>query len=218
MDTEDKIVAGIIAGNEKITAYFFGDEVCGKIFKRINYHHFHNRLEIEKNEFISGFYVHLQENEWQKLRKFEGKSEWITYIWTIAHRFLVETVKKERKRKSAEVLIADDEDKGRAAEDILSELASEREEEKDYEKQKKESMEKLWDSVENELEKLNNKRYRFVLQELLKGREPQEIADQMEIEIDNLYNIKSRALKRLAKIYKKEVENAKLGKEIVQKK
>jgi len=33
-----------------------------------------------------------------------------------------------------------------------------------------------------------------------------------------LYNIKSRALKRLAKIYKKEVENAKLGKEIVQKK
>ena len=206
---DEEIIHGVLSGNEKVISYFFGEKVCGKVFTEIMSCFFHNQLEIEENEFIDEFYLYLQEDDWHKLRQFEYNSKLTTYIWEIACHFLAKMVKKEQKHRFAEMLIAEDVNNDRLQEEILSELASKLEEEKENEKEEKESTEELWNREENELCKLKNKRYRFVLQELLTGRKPQEIADELDIGIDNLYNIKWKALKKLDKIRKKEADDAK---------
>jgi DNA-directed RNA polymerase specialized sigma24 family protein len=39
---------------------------------------------------------------------------------------------------------------------------------------------------------------------MLEDKEPQEVADEMKITVDNLYNIKRRAMQQLIQIYGKE--------------
>jgi DNA-directed RNA polymerase specialized sigma24 family protein len=60
--------------------------------------------------------------------------------------------------------------------------------------------------VESLVGKLSNERYRFVIQRLiLEDKEPQEVANEMGITVDNLYNVKRRAMLQLALIARKEV-------------
>jgi len=59
--------------------------------------------------------------------------------------------------------------------------------------------------IENLLNGLTNERYRSVIQKLvLEDCEPQTLANEMGITVDNLYNIKRRALSQLAHLYRKE--------------
>jgi DNA-directed RNA polymerase specialized sigma24 family protein len=60
--------------------------------------------------------------------------------------------------------------------------------------------------VESLVGKLSNERYRFVIQRLiLEDKELQEVANEMGITVDNLYNVKRRAMLQLALIARKEV-------------
>jgi DNA-directed RNA polymerase specialized sigma24 family protein len=52
--------------------------------------------------------------------------------------------------------------------------------------------------VESLIKRLPNERYGFVIRKLmLEDKEPQEVADEMKITVDNLYNIKRRAIQQL---------------------
>jgi hypothetical protein len=59
--------------------------------------------------------------------------------------------------------------------------------------------------VENLINKLPNERYRFVLSKLiLEGDEPQEVADEMGITVDSLYNVKRWAIQAFIRVAGKE--------------
>ena len=59
--------------------------------------------------------------------------------------------------------------------------------------------------VRNLINRLSNQRYCHVIRKLiLEDMEPQKVADEMNISVDNLYNIKHRALKQLSQIVGKE--------------
>ena len=58
-----------------------------------------------------------------------------------------------------------------------------------------------WMDVHNAIEKMPNERYRYVITELdLKERNPEELALEMRVTIDNLYNIRRRARLQLTLI------------------
>ena len=51
------------------------------------------------------------------------------------------------------------------------------------------------------LDKMPNSRYAMVLKRLIiEDADPQEVADEMDIKIDNLYNIKKRAIAALMRL------------------
>ena len=59
--------------------------------------------------------------------------------------------------------------------------------------------------MESLLSQMPNKRYALVIRRLiLQGAESQEVADELGVTVDNLYNIKKRALTNLMQIARRE--------------
>ena len=134
---------------------------------------------VEKDEIISELYIHIQEDNWHKLRQFDFRSKLTTWISVVASRFFI------KKRNSL---------KKNIGEDAMIE--------KGYDPFK--SMILKMD-MENTLENMQNRRYRDVLFDLfVEDMEPEEVAEKMKITVANLYNLKHRALQQFAKILKKE--------------
>ena len=144
------------------------------------FHHINHQvydLQAEINELINELYLYLQEDDWHKLRQFDYRIQLITWTTTIAIRFF--------RKKQAAIM------KNEYIDNLLHAQRAECIEEWLHH-----SLE-----AENLINKLHNKRYHFVLRKLiLEDIEPQKLADTMKITVDNLYNIKQRALQKLIRI------------------
>jgi RNA polymerase sigma factor (sigma-70 family) len=174
---DKEMVSNVILDDEKsIQRLFF--EKCTPIFRYIVRKMFN--YQVEENELISEFYLYLKENDWHKLRQFDYRSELTTWISKVAYRFFANKKKELIGSKLTEYPLT---------EQITDDYA----------------LSMMDDDAENLLGEMQNKQYRFVIQKLLEGYEPQEIANEMNITVDNLYNIKRRALLQFKKILKKEV-------------
>ena len=61
--------------------------------------------------------------------------------------------------------------------------------------------------LDNLFSQMTNKRYVYVLKKLMiEGMEPSELAKEMEVTVDNLYNIKRRAMKELTHVALKDID------------
>jgi len=175
----DRIVNDEGTGSSKdlILRYFFFEK-CAPIFN-----HAVNRIfngQVEKDELVGELFCYLQEKEWYKLRQFDYRSKLTTWLSVVATRFF--------QKKRAELLGIG----------LLDTLIKEKGE--SFERQLHRRLD-----VETLLKQLPNERYRYVIQKLiLEDKEPQAVADEMNITMDNLYNIKRRALLQLARIAGKE--------------
>jgi RNA polymerase sigma factor (sigma-70 family) len=177
--SDKEIVEGILADkpDEHIILYFFFEK-CKPLLYYIAGSVFNYRTE--KDELINELYLYLQDNDWYKLRQFDYRSKLTTWLSVVAIRFF-------QKKRAA--LIENE---------SLSTLYVEKTENVDEQIHHKLDVEILMNQLPHE-------RYSFVIQKLiLEDREPQEVADEMGITVDNLYNIKRRALQQLIQIYRKE--------------
>ena len=182
MDTDGQTVSDILLGNELTIKYFFFEE-CTPMFKNIKHEIFD--YHIDRYELINELYLYLRENDWQKLRQFDYHCKLTTWVWEVAMRFFAKKRDELIENESSEHLMPK-----QIAEDYYPFLEEEGENEEE--------------KAENTLNRLKNKRYRYVIQKLvLEDYKPQKLADEMGITVDNLYNIKRRALQRLKKITKK---------------
>lgn len=170
--TDEQIVSGILSNDKRIIEFFFFKK-CSYLLTSIikNVFDYH----VQREELISELYLYIQNDNWCKLRQFDYRSQLITWLSVVAIRYFI----KKRER-----LIDNDitetqyisKEKGYS---IESELI-------------------LKMDVLTLLENMENKRYQYILQTLiLEDREPQELADELRITVDNLYNIKRRALASL---------------------
>ena len=177
--SDRELVEGMIANNETIIRYFFFEK-CTSMFHYINHHVYDRQAEI--NELINELYLYLQADDWHKIKQFDHhQAHLMTWITTIAIRFF-------QKKKAAMP-------ENESIDDLLHEQKEECSE--DWIHQNLEA--------ENLLNRLPNKKYRFVLQKLiLEDVEPRILADILRTNVDNLYNIKQRAIKKLAQIVGKE--------------
>jgi RNA polymerase sigma factor (sigma-70 family) len=193
MDMTEKLsdrdlIEGMLNNSNDIIQYFFFEK-CTPVL-----HYVTNRIcdgKQEKNELINDLYLYLQKNDWYKLRQFDYRSKLTTWLSVVSIRFF--------QKKRAGLI---------DCEPLETLNISEKE------NPEKRLHQKL--DVDSLINRLPNERYRFVIRELmLNDREPQEVAVEMKITVENLYNIKRRASQQLAKIAGMEVMDENISDELL---
>ena len=149
--------------------------------------------EVDYDEFVNEFYLHLMENDAYRLRQFQGRSSIYQWMKIVAIRFFISKRDKMIDMESKDNLLEELVQRGTV--DGESNMNS-----------------KI--DVEYMLSLMSNRRYVYVLRRLiLHDAEPNVVACELGVNVDNLYNIKKRAIAALTEIALKEVE--KYEKEIV---
>ena len=174
MMTDREIVDKLIERDCKVTDEFFFTR-CRPLFISIIRSVYSSPVDFD--EFVNEFYIHLMENDAYRLRQFQGRSSIFQWMKVVAIRFFIARRDNLVNDVSKEYLL----DSAANAETIDSE--------------KKTSAEM---DVRSFLRLLSNKRYAYVIKRLiLDDAEPKTVADELRVSVDNLYNIKKRAVAAL---------------------
>lgn len=173
--TDKEIVQGLIERDNRVTEEFLFF-LCRPLFLSIIRKVFD--YEVEYDEMVNELYLYLMEDDAAKLRQFEYRSSVYQWLKVIAIRFFI----KKRNR--------------------MIEISSS---ESPYEEQTNQSAEEADCAAKGDLQRLfslmSNKRYVHVIQRLvIEDQEPERLAAEMGITIDNLYNIKRRAMVQLTQV------------------
>lgn len=183
MMTDQQIIQALIARDERVTQQFFFKS-CRPLFKSIIFYVF--SYEVDYDEFVNEFYLYLMENDAYRLRQFQGRSTIYQWLKVTATRYFI------AKRDNMIDM---------APKDALYETPD-RGDEYEEERQMTAQMD-----IERLFALMHNKRYVYVIQRLvLQEAEPQIVAQELGTNVDNLYNIKKRAIAALTDIALKEVE------------
>jgi len=173
--TDEEIVEGILRNDAAIIEHFFFRE-CKPLFAYIVKAVFDGNNEI--NELINDFYLYLRHNNWYKVRQFDFRSKLVTWVSVVAIRFF---------QKKRALMIDSDSIETLYAQNVFwqdSYISHDRRMD-----------------VRKAIDRMPNERYKYIIVELeLKEREPEELAKEMNITIDNLYNIRRRARLQLKTI------------------
>ena len=179
--SDRKIVEKIISNDETIIRDFFYVR-CRPMFIYIIKNIFN--FQIEYDELVNELYLCLRSDDWKKLRQFGYRCKLISWLSFISIRFFREKQKEWEGNKSL----------------IIAEIADK---EDAYIPQEQQTLQM---DMMKFLREMPNQRYRQVIQSLFfEDIEPQQLADEMGITIENLYNIKRRALEQFARILRKEL-------------
>lgn len=172
--TDQQIIKGLIDKDNRITREFFFER-CKPLFQGIIKSVFDGKMEY--GELVNELYVYLMEDDAAKLKSFQYRCSVYQWLKVLAIRFFI------RKRESDKVL--DNGNHEPLYEENGYSMTT------DYYEEAKEDMKRL-------IAGMRNKRYAFVLQRLVVEEVPTEdLADEMGITTDNLYNIKGRAIRQL---------------------
>ena len=170
--TDEQIIIGIINNDHSMIEYFFFKK-CKSLFAYIIQSVFN--YQIDENTLISELYIYLQANDWYKLKQFDYRSKLTTWTSVVAVRYF---------QKKRELLIE-------------SETSQALNGKTDYGFNPNFCVERRID-IYDALNRMQNTRYRHVIEMLdLKEMRPDLLAEQMNVTVDNLYNIHRRALLQL---------------------
>lgn len=181
--TDQQIIEALIARDERVTQqFFFGN--CRPLFLSIIRYVF--SYEVDYDEFVNEFYLHLMENDAYRLRQFQGRSTIYQWMKVIAIRYFI------AKRDS----MIDNDSKDTLLDSVVQNETI------DGEKKLTAKMD-----IERLFSLMPNRRYVYVIRRLvLQEAEPKVVAQELRTNVDNLYNIKKRAIAALTAIALKEVE------------
>jgi len=181
--TDRQIIDALIARDERVTKqFFFGN--CRPLFLSIIKSVF--SYEVDYDEFVNEFYLHLMENDSYRLRQFEGRSSIYQWMKIVAIRYFIAKRNVMVDNESDEPLI-----------DKAAKIESVDEERKLIAKT---DMIRL-------LNMMPNKRYAYVIyRSVLQDADPKDVAKELCTNVDNLYNIKKRAIASLTEIALNDIE------------
>lgn len=169
--TDLQLIDLLIARDEQVTQQFFFKD-CRPLFMSIIHHIFHDKAEYD--ELINELYLYLMEDDARRLRQFEGRSSIYQWLKTTAIRFFLE--------KRDEMIEKDSE------QHLLEQVAAIKTIETEPHQTAKIDVTSL-------LARMPNKRYAYVIKRLvLEDATPAIVAQELDITVDNLYNIKKRAI------------------------
>ena len=170
--TDKQLVDGLIQNDKPTIEYFFCKK-CSRLFSYIVYSVYGGMATL--NELVNEFYLYIAADNWKKVRQFDFRSKLMTWIGVVAVRFF---------QKKRDVLI----------ENNSSEAQIEQTKNLD-------SYSMLVDEtidVRQAISRITNTRYRYVIEKLdLQDVSPEDLASEMGVSVDNLYNIHRRALLQL---------------------
>lgn len=173
-----EIIQGLIGRDERITQQFFYVK-CRPLLTAIM--RFVFNYPVEYNEMVSELYDYLMAHDCIKLRQFQYRSTIYQWMKVVATRFfirkrdsLVENTSKEPpyERYDDEVVMVD------TARIVAQKI-----------------------DVTRMLAMMENQRYADVLRHIiLQDEEPEKYAESISVTVDNLYNIKRRAIAAISRI------------------
>ena len=173
--TDQEIIKGLIERDNRLTEEFFFVR-CRPLFLSIIRKVFD--YEVEYDELVNELYLYLMEEDAAKLRSFEYRSSVYQWLKVIAIRFFIKKRSRLIEKSSQESL---------------------------YEGQTIQNDEETDSDAKGDLQRLfslmPNKRYAHVIQRLvIEDQEPEQLANEMGITVENLYNIKRRAMVQLFQV------------------
>jgi len=176
--TDLQITQGLIERDNAITQEFFFER-CKPLFYSIIRKVF--SYEVDYDEFVNELYVYLMENDAARLRQFEGRSSLYLWMKVTATRFFL---------KKRNLLIENASNETPLEEEPVTETTASP------------------SDVQRLLETMPNRRYAMVIQKMMiEEYTPDELAAEMHITTDNLYNIKRRAMIQLMQVALNDIRN-----------
>ena len=181
--TNQEIIKGLIARDNKITQYVFFERSKSVIYSVLQ-EIFDYKADYD--ELVNELYVHLMEDNARRLRTYGGQSSIYTWLAKVARNYFLE-------KKHREAVIENEHD------DRLLTEAGKIIDDNPVHPDKKQEEEDM--RVRAILDQIDNERYRFVIeQRILEGKDYDELERITGIKKANLYNIYKRALKKLEQI------------------
>ena len=175
--TDQEIVKALIGRDSRVTAQFFFKD-CRPLMLSIIYRVF-DKQKVDYDEVISELYIYLMANDARRLRQFKFESTLYQWLKTTTIRFCL--------KLKTDGMVIDNE----SQEPLIN---SGREFSSTESSQARIDMETL-------LRQMKNQRYALVIRLLMiDDRTPEEVARQLCVTVDNLYNIKRRAIQALAEV------------------
>jgi len=177
---DQQIIEGLIARDNAITQEFFFER-CRPLFCSIIQNVF--SYEVDYDEFVNELYLYLMGNDAARLKQFEGRSSIYQWIKVTATRFFIKKRDLLIENISKETLI--DETVMIESPYGVSDL-----------------------DVQRLLSAMPNRRYAHTIQRLfIDELTPDELAAEMHITTDNLYNLKRRAMMQLMQVALNDIRN-----------
>ena len=181
--TDKEIIQQLIVRDEWVTRQFFFEK-CRPLFLSIIRYVF--SCVVDYDEFVNELYLYLMENDAYRLKQFQGRSTIYQWIKVIAIRYFI------AKRDS----MIDKDSKDALVDCVVHE------ETVDEENRVTAKMD-----LEYLFSLMLNRRYVYVIRRLLlQEAEPKVVAQELGVNVDNLYNIKKRAMAVLTEVALKELE------------
>lgn len=175
--TDREIIQGLINRDNRITDQFFYVK-CQPLLTAIMRLVF--SYPVEYNEMVSELYNYLMEDDSIKLRQFQYRSSIYQWMKVVATRFFI------RKRDSLIENTSKEPPYERHDDDVMVDTAHIVAQKID---------------VSRMLAMMDNQRYADVLRHLiLQDEEPEKYAESIGVTVDNLYNIKRRAIAAISRI------------------
>ena len=179
--TDQEIVSSLIARDPSVTKQFFFKD-CRPLFMSVIRRVFEG-LVVEYDEIINEIYILLMKDDARKLRQFQYQSTLYQWLKTMAIRHCLLL-------KQQGIVIGPEGEEPPNNCDAGGQTAES--------SQAKMDLDAL-------LSQMKNRRYALVHQLLMvEEREPEEVARRLSVTVDNLYNIKCRAIKALCKVARKD--------------
>lgn len=134
--------------------------------------------EVEYDELVNALYLYIMENDGYRLRQYQGRSTIYLWLRTTATRFFIQYRDQ----------VIDDTTKDYLLEGTSDEPIDEVDENEDEDIR----------VIRSAFDRMPNRRYAYVLQRLVIDEAPPlDVAVEMGVTVDNLYNIKKRAIAQL---------------------
>lgn len=169
---DHELVNGILNNDKPLIKYFFTKK-CSGLLAYIFMNVFDGN--IDKREIVSELYLFMAHNDWQVFRKFQFRSTLMTYVSVVSVRFFIS---KRTQLLDLPASTSLNNQEGRIHNTVLS-------------------LEQQID-IREALKKMPNERYRKVIEILdLQDVRPELLAEEMNVTVENLYNIHRRALVQL---------------------
>ena len=180
--TDQEIVSSLIARDPSVTKQFFFKD-CRPLFMSVIRRVFEGQV-VEYDEIINEIYILLMKDDARKLRQFQYQSTLYQWLKTVAIRHCLLL-------KQQGIVIGPEGEEPPNNCDAGGQTAES--------SQAKMDLDAL-------LSQMKNRRYALVLQLLMiEELEPEEVARRLSVTVDNLYNIKCRAIKALNKVAHKDI-------------
>lgn len=177
-ETDVIFIKALKMGNNEISRQFFYKEIGG-ILHKIRMEVFRGNVDFD--ELVSELYIYLSRDNWTKFDGFDGKNgcRLRTWIIPVAWRYFMSI--RERLLKTEKI----DDNSGVIKDSIRDDLRIQ-----------------IAIDVNAVLSRMPNQRYAEIIRLLLiEGYASQDVADMLDMKVENIYNLKHRAINQFIELY-----------------